>query len=97
MFSIESGKCVTYDHGLPAGWVHLAAVNGANRLRLYVNGKLVATSSSFTASDYDISNDKPLKIGFGTHDYFNGKLKDVRIYGRALNAGDVANLAKSSK
>jgi hypothetical protein len=97
VFSIEAGKSVTYDHALPAGWVHLAAVRGADRLRLYVNGKLVATSSAFTASDYDISNDNPLKIGFGTHDYFNGKLKDVRIYRRALNNGEVSNLVDSSK
>ena len=72
-------------------------MRGAENLRLYVNGELVATSSSFTTSDFDISNDKPLKIGFGTHDYFNGTLKDVRIYRRALNAGDVANLMDSTK
>ena len=93
VFSIEAGKSVTFDSALPAGWVHLAAVRAADRLRLYVNGKLTATSSTFNAADFDISNDKPLKIGFGAHDYFNGKLTDLRIYRRALTDCDVASLA----
>jgi len=94
VFSIEAGKSVTYDHALPSGWVHLAAVRDADRLRLYVDGKQVATSSQFAADDYDISNKQPLEIGFGTHDYFNGKLEDVRIYRRALDAGEIAELSR---
>ena len=93
VFSIEAGKSVTYDHALPAGWVHLAAVRAADQLRLYVDGKLVAASSTFNAADYDVSNDKPLKIGFGAHDYFNGKLKDVRLYRRPLTDREIATLA----
>lgn len=93
VYSIEAGKNVTYDHALPPGWVHLAAVRDKDRLRLYVDGTEVATSSTFKAADYDISNDRFLEIGFGTHDYFNGKLKDVRIYRRALGVKEVAELA----
>ncbi len=97
VFSIEAGKSVTYDHALPTGWVHLAAVRVADQLRLYVDGKLVATSSRFAADDFDISNDQPLKIGFGAHDYFNGKLKNVRIYRRALTDREAAHLANRSQ
>jgi len=97
VFSIEAGKSVTYDHALPAGWVHLVAVKGADKLRLYINGKQVATSTPFNKNDYDISNSKPLKIGFGTHDYFNGKLRDVRIYRRTLTGKEIADLANGSK
>jgi hypothetical protein len=93
VFSIEAGKSVTYDHALPAGCVHLAAVRAADQLRLYVSGKLVATSDKFNADDYDLSNDKPLTIGFGAHDYFHGKLKDVRLYRRALTESEIAELA----
>ena len=37
--SIEFGRNVTYDHALPAGWVHLTAVRAEDELRLYVDGK----------------------------------------------------------
>ena len=92
--SEEIGRNVTYDHALPAGWVHLVAVRATDHLRLYLNGKFVARSSTFTADDYDISNTKPLKIGFGAHDHFNGKLRNVRLYRRALTDAEIAKLAE---
>ncbi|HUG69826.1 MAG TPA: LamG-like jellyroll fold domain-containing protein [Pirellulaceae bacterium] len=92
--SMEVGRNVTYDHALPSGWVHLAAVRAKDRLRLHVNGKLVATSTAYDAEAYDITNDKPLAIGFGAHDYFNGKLSDVRLYGRALTTGEIMQIAE---
>ncbi len=91
--SIEIGRNVTYDHALPAGWVHLAAVRAADQLKLYVNGQPVATSAKFKHGDYDLTNDEPLRIGFGAHDYFNGGMQDVQIYNRALNDSEVAELA----
>ncbi|HIK92812.1 MAG TPA: LamG domain-containing protein [Planctomycetes bacterium] len=96
VLSLEAGKCVTFDRALPAGWVHLTAVRGADHLRLYVNGKLVAKSALFNPKDFDISNDQPLKIGFGPHDYFNGKLKDLRLYRRALTNVEVADLPRET-
>jgi len=96
VLSLEAGKCVTYDRALPAGWVHLTAVRGADHLRLYVNGKLVAKSALFNPKNFDISNDQPLKIGFGPHDYFNGKLKDLRLYRRALTNVEVADLQRDT-
>lgn len=95
--SIEIGRNVTYDRALPAGWVHLAAVRDRDHLRLHVNGKLVATSEKFEAQAYDISNDSPLNIGFGAHDYFNGKLSDVRMVGHALTAREIEQLAEGSR
>ncbi len=91
--SIEIGRNVTYDHALPSGWVHLAAVRDRNRLRLHVNGQLVATSTVYPDDAYNIANDQPLQIGFGAHDYFNGKLSDVRMYGRALTNPEIQRLA----
>ncbi len=91
--SIEFGRNVTCDHALPTGWVHLTAVRAADELRLYVNGRRVATSAKFAAEDYDLTNDSPLKIGFGAHDYFNGKLQNVRVYRRALEDEEVERLA----
>ena len=35
----------------------------------------------------------PLRIGLGAYDYFRGSLSDLRLYGRALTAAEVAALA----
>ena len=94
VFSIEAGKSVTHDHALPSGWVHVTAVRDVDRLKLYVNGKLAAESGTFNATSYDIANDRPLLIGFGAQDYFNGKLKDVRLYRRALTTKEISELVK---
>jgi hypothetical protein len=52
----------------------------------------VAKSGAFGDNSYDILNDQPLKSGFGQHDFFNGRLKDVRLYGKALANSEVAEL-----
>ncbi|MFP6767457.1 MAG: LamG domain-containing protein [Planctomycetaceae bacterium] len=90
--SIEAGKSVTYDRELPSGWVHLAAVKGKDRLRLYVDGRKVAESTRFDPKRFDLGNDIPLTIGKGQHDYFNGRLSDVRFYRRELADDDVAGI-----
>lgn len=94
VYSIEAGKSATCDTALPSGWQHITAIKADNHLKLYINGELVATSSRFDPKDYDLTTEKPLQIGFGAHDYFNGAMKDVRIYGRALNEEEVKKLAK---
>src|SRR5690606_31254587 len=42
VFCMEAGKCVSYDRDLGTGWKHLAAVRERGRLKLYIDGKLVA-------------------------------------------------------
>ena len=93
VYSFEAGKSVTHGQALPAGWCHLAAVRARNELRLYLNGMLVATSERFDSSAYDVSNERPLKIGFGPNDHWNGRLRDVALYDRALDREEVAVLA----
>ena len=89
VYSLEAGKNVTYDRALPAGWHHVAAVKSGDRLRLYVDGKQVSQSEKFNSGSLDLQSNGPLKIGFGQHDYFNGKMKDLKIYGRALTPKEV--------
>lgn len=96
VFRMEAGKCVSHDEDLGPGWKHLTAVRDGGRLKLYVNGKLVAKSDSFRPSDYDVSIDQPLRIGFGQTDYFAGKISDVRIYNRALPASRIRKLASKA-
>jgi len=96
VYSLEAGKCVTHDRALAPGWRHLAAVKAGDRLKLYVDGKCVATTSeAFDPAKYDLSNRKPLLIGFGEHDYFNGRLRDLRIYERALSEAEISSLSES--
>ena len=92
--SISAGQSVTFDRELPAGWVHLAAVRASDQLRLFVNGRQVAHSDRFRSVDYDLSNDVPLQIGRGQHDYFNGRISDVHFYDRVLSADEIARLAR---
>ncbi len=92
VLSLEAGKSVTHDRSLAAGWRHVVAVKSNRRLSLYVDGKRVAESTEFDPLEYDLSATGPLKIGFGQHDYFNGKMKDLRIYDRALSARDIERM-----
>ena len=91
--SIEVGKNVTHDTALKPGWRHIVAVKGKERLKLYVDGKLAATSTSFNPKDYNLTNTHPLEIGFGPHDYFNGSMSDLRIYRRALSDSEISKLS----
>ena len=84
VYSVRAGECVSYDKDLGAGWKQLMAVREGNRLKLYIDGKLVSESAPFVGSDYSLDVDVPLLIGFGEQDYFTGRIRDVRLYRRAL-------------
>ena len=73
-----------------------AAVKSAGRLVLFVDGEQVAQSSEFDPKRFVLDARLPLQIGFGQHDYFNGRMKDVRIYNRALSSQDIARLARDN-
>ena len=90
--SLEAGKMATWDQAFPSGWHHVAAVKADGTLQLYVDGRPMAASTGFRPGDYDLNNDRPLLIGFGAHDYFNGMMSDLRIYGRSLAESEVASL-----
>jgi len=90
--ALEVGRCVSHDRALPPGWQHLAAVKSGGELKLYLNGKVVAQSAQFGDAAFDLTNSKPLLIGFGQHDHFHGKMRDLRIYGRALNETELGTL-----
>jgi hypothetical protein len=94
VYAMDAGRSVSYDEDLGSGWKHLAAVRGRNTLELYVNGQLVATSSAFDSSDYDVSTFMPLRIGLGEQNNFLGSLDDFRVYQGALSAAQVKDLSK---
>jgi len=89
--SIEAGKNATLDRELPAGWHHIVAVKGVDRLRLYVDGKEVAQSTPFASSEFNLTNSKSLEIGFGAQDHFRGKISELRLYRGVLTPRQIAN------
>lgn len=89
--SYEAGKALSHDEEMPAGWVHLVAQRSDGTLSLYLNGEKVEEKSD---GGLDVNNSAPLRIGLGQHDYFNGRMKDVRLFGGALGAEEVKALAK---
>jgi hypothetical protein len=93
--SFEAGRNATDDRELAPGWRHIAAVRDGSRLKLYIDGQPVAQSSELEPAQFDLTNKAPLQIGSGPQDFFNGKLKDVRIYPQALTAAEVADLARA--
>ncbi len=72
----------------------MTAVRERDRLELYVDGKLAASSTPLDPMALDVSNGESLTIGFGAHDYFHGMMSDVRLYGQALTAEEVAAVAR---
>lgn len=65
----------------------------ADRLTLHVDGQLAAETAAPDAGSYQLDSDAPLRLGHGTNGPFNGRLLDVRIYSRTLNADESQALA----
>jgi len=79
------------------GWNHFVGTWDGINVRLYINGKeLASTPAAVSAQSLDIR----LKIGGATFDdgdttsEFSGSLDDARIYNRALSAAEIAELYK---
>lgn len=73
----------------PDVWNHVALTFDGARMRLYVDGALVATG----ASSAPLSSEGPLKIGcaedFGYEHHFDGRIDEARVYERALSGAEV--------
>jgi hypothetical protein len=81
------------DEELPEhAWSHIAVANDGAHIRIYVNGELEDTSP--VDEDVKAGGEGPLTIGgneaFEAGEYFSGKIDEVRVYDRALEAGEVA-------
>ncbi|MCX4247734.1 LamG domain-containing protein [Paraliomyxa miuraensis] len=80
--------------GYEALWVHLAGVYDGDGVALYIGGELVDQASASTPG-FDAQD---IIIGAGASngmidDLFLGGLDELRLYGRALSAGEVQALA----
>ncbi|HEY6886218.1 MAG TPA: LamG-like jellyroll fold domain-containing protein, partial [Solirubrobacter sp.] len=73
----------------PVGtWQHIASTYDGTTGKLYVNGALVATKT-FTGNVGDANSWRIGAYGPTAANFFNGAIDDVRIYDRALTAGQV--------
>ena len=76
-------------------WYHVVLVRDAAKLRLYVNGKIIAEQG--TVGRADIKNSGKLLLG-GSYCYgpsetpFRGRLDELRIYNRALKDAEARGL-----
>lgn len=93
VWAARQGRQVSWDHAMPAGWHHIAAVKTATRLALYVDGKTVAESTGFDASAWNLDSGAPLRLGTGMNGPFNGQLRDVRMHQRALSVAEIEAIA----
>src|SRR5262245_44227343 len=93
--SFAFGQMTSFEHDLPAGWVHLAAVRRGRSLELYLDGKPAAKSLDDPDQPFDVSTGAPLRFGLGGLTYFAGALSDVRLYRGALSQQEIAALARS--
>lgn len=97
VYRMMAGSALSHDAVLPAGWHHIAAVRDHGALHLYLDGERVARSERGNRADFSIDTNAPLRLGFGQHDYLNGSLADVRLYGRALGGREIAELMALAK
>jgi fibronectin type 3 domain-containing protein len=69
-------------------WSHLAVTYDGSALRLYVNGSLVATQPDSGAV---ATSNGVLHIGGNSiwGEWFSGQIDEVRVYNRALSAGEI--------
>jgi hypothetical protein len=89
IWAARHGRQVSWDHALPSGWHHIAAVKTSSRLSLHVDGKQVAESTGFDASSWNLDSDAPLRLGSGMNGPFNGQLRDLQIHHRALTEAEL--------
>jgi hypothetical protein len=84
-------RAVRQNAGLALGtWAHVAVTYDGATQRLYVNGALVASRAQTGNMAVSAS---PLRIGGNAAwagEFFQGLIDDVRVYGRALSATEIA-------
>ena len=88
-------RTVTSASSLTANqWVHIAVTSDGSDIKLYVNAGTPTTNTA-TVGSLDSANVSPLVIGYeirNNANYFNGSIDQVRIFNKALSAGEVTTL-----
>ena len=82
-------RALDYTDAEPNVWTHLALTYDGAQMRLYVDGELTDTTAAPEGVEPSAGD---LSIGCETEykDHFKGLIDEVRVYDRALGAGEVA-------
>jgi hypothetical protein len=96
VYAYSAGASVSHDRDLGPGWKHLTVVRDQRELRIHVDGRLMS-SAEIADPSIDVSNEAPLRIGGGMQDTFHGRMRDVRLYNRALSAPEIEALFSDGK
>ncbi len=96
VLSCQAGLVASHEHDIGGDWTHVAFARDADGLRLFVNGELSAHTPAIEARHFHLGNAEPLKIGSGAQSSFDGAISDVRLYGGALDAEQVREIASES-
>lgn len=85
--------------GFTTDWHHVATVinESSGKVSVYIDGTLVEYDDS--ASDFTAQTNHPVEIGRTEYNgaNFEGKIDEVRIYDRALNDSEIADLHKAGE
>lgn len=98
--NVQSTFNYTYDISSNK-WTHLCVTRNNTSKKLYVNGKLVDSTSKVgdmqnIGKYFTIGSSEGADNGIGTDNFLNGNISDFRIYATALSELDVLNLYQSS-
>ncbi|MDH4262559.1 MAG: hypothetical protein OEV78_05870 [Spirochaetia bacterium] len=104
LFNSASGQTIVWNCNTGGGaanftvdttkWTHVAAVQSGTAIKLYANGKLISSANTCVALG---DSGLPLLIGKRSDgNFFMGSIADVRVYARALNEGELNELAQDA-
>lgn len=87
-----------YGTGLLANtWYHLVGTWNGSVVKLYINGKLISSANNTGTWPGGYRN-YPLRVGWGYGgEYFNGTVRDLLIFDRALDLGEIQSLYENPK
>lgn len=75
-------------------WVHVAVTMRGSTVKLYVDGLEVGSSDGFRLSPRDVGDQVTFLGRNWSHDPFDGRIQDFRVWAGALGATEIAALAK---
>jgi tetratricopeptide (TPR) repeat protein len=83
---------------LANGWHHVAVVLEPDNLKLYLDGKVVgSTSTLYVLSNLGVTTNNWLgRSQYSPDAYFNGSLDDLRIYNYVLGDKEIADIYQSA-
>ena len=79
-------------------WRHVAVTIGADKISIYIDGKLNASTSSITLRPSDVVPTMSYlgRSQFSADPAFKGMMSDVRIYNYALSANEIETIATAT-